>query len=211
MPKNSYYGGPVSDHYDGERFFYPGGPRDKSLGELWRMIRDARREGTPWPANPPVLPCPKPPARVDGGAVLATLVGHSTFLIQTGGVNLLTDPVWSDRAGPYGLLGPKRATPPALRIEDLPPLDAILLSHNHYDHLDLTTLSRLARTHACEVLTPLGNDSILQAPRFAYRRAGARLGPVCRRWGRSASRWSRRCTGRRVAGATGAWRCGAAS
>ena len=162
LPRNPYYSGPVSDHFDGLRFFPPGGARDKSLAELWRMLRDARKLRAPWPANPPSLPCPAPPERVEGEKTRVTLVGHSTFLVQTRGVNLLTDPVWSDRAGPFGLLGPKRATPPALRLEDLPPLDAILLSHNHYDHLDLATLARLARLRPCPVLTPLGNDAILR-------------------------------------------------
>ncbi len=162
MPQNPYYDGPVSDHFDGLRFFYPGGPADKSLGDLWRMLRDARRLRVPWPENPPTLPCPAPPPRVESDRIRVTLVGHSTFLVQTQGVNLLTDPVWSERAGPFGWLGPKRATPPALSLDDLPPLDAILLSHNHYDHMDLATLKRLARLRPCPVWTPLGNDTILR-------------------------------------------------
>jgi L-ascorbate metabolism protein UlaG (beta-lactamase superfamily) len=159
VARNPYYSGPVSDHFDGLRFYAPGGSRDKSLADLLRMLRNARNERAPWPAARPTLPCPPPPARVEGLRV--TLIGHSTFLIQTEGVNLLTDPVWADRAGPFGLLGPKRVTAPALRIEDLPPLDAILLSHNHYDHMDLATLSQLAKARPCPVLTPLGNDTIL--------------------------------------------------
>jgi len=162
MPRNPYYNGPVSDHFDGLRFFPPGGARDKSLGDLFRFLREARSQRLPWPKNPPTLSCPAPPARVEGATIRATSIGHSTFLVQTEGVNLLTDPVWSEHAGPWGVLGPKRATPPALRIEDLPPLDAILLSHNHYDHMDLPTLSKLARARPCPVLTPLGNDAILK-------------------------------------------------
>lgn len=162
MPRNPYYSGPASDHFDGLRFLSPGGASDKSLAQLWRMIRDARRVGAPWPANPPSLPCPAPPSRVEGERIRVTLVGHSTFLVQTQGVNLLTDPVWSHRAGPFGWLGPKRATPPAFDLDALPPLDAILLSHNHYDHLDLATLAHLARMRPCPVLTPLGNDAILR-------------------------------------------------
>jgi L-ascorbate metabolism protein UlaG (beta-lactamase superfamily) len=160
VARNPYYDGPVSDHFDGLRFYPPGGPRDKRLRDLWRMMREARGLRAPWPKDPPVLPCPAPPPRIEGLRV--TLVGHSTFLVQTQGVNLLTDPVWSDRAGPLGLLGPKRATPPALRLDELPPLDAILLSHNHYDHMDLATLARLARTRPCPVYAPLGNDTILK-------------------------------------------------
>jgi L-ascorbate metabolism protein UlaG (beta-lactamase superfamily) len=187
LPANPYYSGPISDHFDGLRFFPPGGPRDKTSAELWRMLRDGRARRTPWPKDPPTLPCPKPPARVEGEAIRVTFVGHSTFLAQTQGVNLLMDPVWSDRAGPFGLLGPKRATPPALRLEDLPPLDAILLSHNHYDHMDLGTLSRLARERPCPVLTPLGNDSIL-------RKHDARIDARALDWGGVAEAGSLRVT-----------------
>ena len=144
------------------RFFFPGGPPDKTLGELWKMIRDARRLRARWPQSPATLPCPTPPLHVEGKAIRVALVGHSTFLVQTQGVNILTDPVWAERAGPWGVLGPKRATPPALALDDLPPLDAILLSHNHYDHMDLSTLARMARLRPCPVLTPLGNDAILK-------------------------------------------------
>ncbi len=179
MARNSYYSGPVSDHFDGLRFFYPGGAPDKSLAELWRMLRDARRLRAPWPSDPPTLPCPTPPERVEGEAIRVTLVGHSTFLVQTEGVNLLTDPVWATHAGPFGWLGPKRATPPALTIDQLPRLDAILLSHNHYDHMDLATLSALARRRPCPVWTPLGNDAIL-------RRHDARIDARALDWGERA-------------------------
>ena len=169
MARNPYYSGPVSDHFDGLRFFPPGGPRDKSLSELWRMVREGRRLRQPWPERGPTLACPKPPERVAGLRV--TWIGHSTFLIQMEGLNLLTDPIWAERAGPFGRLGPRRVTPPALRLEDLPALDAILLSHNHYDHMDLATLATLAQRRPCPVLTPLGNDTILRKhePRIAAR------------------------------------------
>ncbi len=176
MAKNPYYSGPVSDNFDGERFFYPGGPRDKTRRELWGLLREPRG---PWPKAGPVLPCPPPQQRVEGAAIRATFIGHSTFLIQTQGLNLLTDPVWSSHAGPFGRLGPRRVTPPALAIADLPPLNAILLSHNHYDHMDLATLSRLARLRPCPVLTPLGNDTLL-------RRHDARIDVRPLDWGRSA-------------------------
>ena len=177
MPRNPYYSGPITDHFDGLRFFPPGGARDKSLGDLFKMLRDGRRLRAPWPANPPTLPCPAPPPRVE--ATRVAFIGQATFLIQTQGVNLLTDPVWSERAGPYGRLGPKRATPPALALAELPPLDAILLSHNHYDHMDLATLSKLAQARPCPVLTPLGNDAIL-------RRHDSRIDARALDWGQSA-------------------------
>jgi L-ascorbate metabolism protein UlaG (beta-lactamase superfamily) len=91
------------------------------------------------------------------------------LLIQTAGLNILTDPVWSERASPFTFTGPKRAIDPGIAFEALPPIDVVLLSHNHYDHLDVATLSRLAAAHSPRVITPLGNDSILRAHDPAIR------------------------------------------
>ncbi|MBI4589502.1 MAG: MBL fold metallo-hydrolase, partial [Candidatus Rokubacteria bacterium] len=85
-----------------------------------------------------------------------TWVGHSTLLIQLDGVNLLTDPHWSDRASPVLFAGPRRVTPPGLRFEDLPPIHLVLISHDHYDHLDVATVERLAEVHRPLFLVPLG-------------------------------------------------------
>jgi L-ascorbate metabolism protein UlaG (beta-lactamase superfamily) len=90
------------------------------------------------------------------------MVGHATMLIQIAGLNLLTDPVWSDRASPLAFAGPRRVTAPGIRLEDLPSIDAILLSHNHYDHLDVATLRTLQESHAPLIVTPLGNDVIVR-------------------------------------------------
>jgi L-ascorbate metabolism protein UlaG (beta-lactamase superfamily) len=78
-----------------------------------------------------------------------------------GGINLLTDPIWSERASPVVWAGPRRRRPPGIRFEDLPPIDVVLLSHNHYDHLDLPTLERLAQAHRPQFLVPLGNSPFL--------------------------------------------------
>ena len=85
-----------------------------------------------------------------------TWVGHSTLLLQVDGVNLLTDPHWGPRASPLSLAGPRRLSPPGLAFEDLPPIHLVLISHDHYDHLDLGTVKRLARTHDPLFLVPLG-------------------------------------------------------
>jgi L-ascorbate metabolism protein UlaG (beta-lactamase superfamily) len=104
----------------------------------------------------------RPPARLDG-TLSITFIGHSTFLIQTSYGNLLTDPVYSRRAGPFDLLGPRRVRPPAVRFHDLPPIATVLLSHNHYDHCDLRTLRRLADRFDPSVITPLGNGRLLRS------------------------------------------------
>src|ERR1700712_581552 len=105
MTKNPYYSGPISDHFDGTRFFIPGGLTDKSRGDLWRLMRTPR---APWPeavANPP---SPRPHPRVSGETLRVTSIGHASILIQTRGLNILIDPVWSKRASPFRWFGLKR-------------------------------------------------------------------------------------------------------
>ena len=163
-----YYQGPESDHYDGERFFNPDGDADTAApptggsraGFFWNYLtgNDGR---PPWPASVPVTPS-KPKARVEGGRMVATWVGHATVLVQTNGLNILTDPIWSERASPFGFVGPKRVAAPGVRFEELPKIDVVLLSHNHYDHMDLPTLERLWARDRPLIMTSLGNDAILR-------------------------------------------------
>jgi L-ascorbate metabolism protein UlaG (beta-lactamase superfamily) len=155
---NPYYTGPVSDHFDGVRFFNPDHPdTDRSLRQMlqWKFGEKQAR----WPKSVPGRQV-KPDARVDGLRV--TMVGHATLLIQSGGLNVLTDTLWSDRASPVGFAGPRRVTPPGIAFADLPPIDVVLLSHNHYDHLDIATLRRLHAGHRPLIVTPLGNDTIVR-------------------------------------------------
>lgn len=167
-----YYQGPPSDHFDGARFFNPDGDEDTlrptpatsaqprgRLGFFARYLLG--NDGRPdWPDAVEVAPS-TPPERVGGERMLVTWVGHATLLIQTQGLNILTDPVWSDRAGPLGF-GPRRAAPPGVRFDDLPPIDLVLVSHNHYDHLDLATLRRVWARDRPRIVTSLGNDSIIR-------------------------------------------------
>ena len=150
---------PVSDHCDGERFFNPGKPMDKGLLSLlkWRFTG----ERGPWPAPQPLATTDKPPLRVDGPALRVSWVGHVTVLLQTEGLNILTDPIWSERASPLSWLGPRRVHPPGIRWEDLPPVDIVLVSHNHYDHLDLPTLRRLHERDRPRFIVPLGNERLM--------------------------------------------------
>jgi L-ascorbate metabolism protein UlaG (beta-lactamase superfamily) len=100
---------------------------------------------------------------VAAGEVAATFIGHATYLLQFAGATVLTDPVFSSRAGPFGLLGPKRVCPPALRLGELPRVDVVIISHNHYDHLDLASLRWLARQRRPQFVAPLGLKSWLEA------------------------------------------------
>jgi L-ascorbate metabolism protein UlaG (beta-lactamase superfamily) len=100
---------------------------------------------------------------VDEGRVRVTFVGHATVLIQQDRLNVLTDPVWSTQPSPLPPLGPSRMRPPAIRFEDLPPIDAVFISHNHYDHMDVPTLARLKHAFPrLRVFTGLGNRGVLE-------------------------------------------------
>lgn len=159
---NAYYDGPVSDHFDGEKFFNPGGRGPSGIGRFLRWQFTTRAEA--WPAT---FPAPhavvetKPVATASD--VVITYIGHASFLIQTGGANLLVDPVLADRASPFSFAGPKRVNPPALGFEKLPRIDAVLVTHNHYDHMDMTTLGRIWQRDRPRFVTPLGNDAILRS------------------------------------------------
>ena len=156
---DSYYIGSVSDHYDGERFFNPGEKAaNNGFGALlkWKLAGGA----ADWPDQLAVTPA-KPAARVEGDAMVVTVVGHATLLVQTAGLNILTDPVWSDRVSPVSWAGPKRVRAPGIRFEDLPKIDVVLVSHNHFDHLDLDSLEKLWRRDRPVIVTPLGNAALM--------------------------------------------------
>jgi L-ascorbate metabolism protein UlaG (beta-lactamase superfamily) len=152
------YAGPVSDHFDGTHFFDPdGAPPKQPLDILrWQFGRDRQRHG--WPEWAPSPYADKPPQRVTGEKVRLSFVGHASWLIQTSGLNILIDPVWSMRASPVDWAGPKRHNDPGIAFDALPPIDIVLVSHGHYDHLDTATLSKLAAKFAPRMITPLGND-----------------------------------------------------
>ena len=155
----SYYNGPPSDHFNGKQFFHAGLPStDKSIFELvrWKLSGKPSR----WPASIPARAGLKPDPRVD--SLRITAIGHSSMLIQVGGVNILVDPVWSDRTSPFRSMGPRRHNPPSVAFDDLPPIHAVLVTHNHYDHMDTHTLARLWKTHKPTLISPLGNDVVIR-------------------------------------------------
>jgi L-ascorbate metabolism protein UlaG (beta-lactamase superfamily) len=155
--KNVYIG-PVSDHFDGERFFDPDGAPPKKLRELLRWQFGSGRQRHTWPKWVPSPYADTPPPRVDGDKVRLSFVGHASWLIQTAGLNILIDPVWSARASPFRWAGPKRRNDPGIAFDALPRIDIVLVSHGHYDHLDIATLSNLTAKFQSRVITPLGND-----------------------------------------------------
>jgi L-ascorbate metabolism protein UlaG (beta-lactamase superfamily) len=163
------YAGPVSDHFDGTHFFDPdGSPPKHPLDVLrWQFGRDRQRHQ--WPEWAPSPYADTPPPRVAGDKVRLSFVGHASWLIQTSGLNILVDPVWSQRASPLSWAGPKRHNDPGIAFDALPKIDIALVSHGHYDHLDVATLARLAATFSPRVITPLGNDLTMRSADGAIR------------------------------------------
>lgn len=157
--RNPYYQGPVSDHFDG-LVFSDGRIVSKGLIDVLRW-QTGKREREPFPAAYETPPQDKPPARVDGARIVH--LGHASFLYQIAGLNLLLDPVYSERASPFSFMGPKRVNAPGVAFDDLPTIDVVLITHNHYDHLDIETLARLNRRDRPRMIMPLGNDAIIRA------------------------------------------------
>jgi L-ascorbate metabolism protein UlaG (beta-lactamase superfamily) len=156
------YAGPPSAHFDGARFHNDPEVRELTAVDVVHWWASAKP--TPWPDWVDWAPGSgpsRPPAIVDDDHVRVTWVNHSTALIQMSGVNILTDPVWSARVGPTSWLGPARHHAPGVRFEDLPRIDAVLISHDHYDHMDLPTLERLAARDGPRVISGLGNGRLL--------------------------------------------------
>lgn len=163
-----YYRGEVSDHFDGARFFNPDEGEGEWVGDPTRgnnrgslIARFVTGDGRPeWPESVPIDQV-VPERRIEGDRLVVTWVGHATVLVQTQGLNILTDPIWSDYATPFPPLGPRRVSPPAVAFDDLPPIDLVLVSHNHYDHMDLPTLGRLWERDRPRIVTSLGNETVI--------------------------------------------------
>jgi L-ascorbate metabolism protein UlaG (beta-lactamase superfamily) len=150
---------PISDHCDGERFFNPG-ENARPLGDVLKWMRTRQR--TAWPKRLPLAPHPPPPPAVGRGEAAVTFIGHSTFLIRTASTVILTDPVFTSHAGPFGRMGPRRVRPPAIDPASLPPVDLVLVSHNHYDHLQPSSLRLVAES--ATFVAPLGVARQLSLP-----------------------------------------------
>jgi len=153
--------GVTPPRFDGRRYENPGESASRTMRELLRWQFTAVRR--PWPAWVEQEHAVTLPGAVPTGTLALTFVNHSTFLLQTGGATILTDPVWSDRASPLPFAGPRRVHAPGVPFDRLPRIDIVLVSHNHYDHMDLHTLRRLEARDRPRFVTGTGNAPFLRA------------------------------------------------
>lgn len=190
----SAYQGPPSAHFDGSQFFNPGMPFDKTLGDVLRFHRE--REHGQW-TRVEALDMPAPPASVADGGLRVTFIGHATTLIQVDGQNLLTDPIWSERASAVSFAGPRRYVPPSIDFEDLPRIDIVMISHDHYDHMDLPTLRRLRDQFNPTFVVGLGQSAFLhdagieRTVELDWWQAWP-MPNGCKLWGAQAKHWTGR-------------------
>ena len=160
--QNHYYNGPITDHFDGIYFYNSRDEHTTRVSDLlkWKLFE----KRAVWPEKYASLySAVSPNPSLPQDEITVTMVGHATLLIQMGGLNILTDPIYSERASPFDYIGPKRHNPPGILFEALPKIDVILVTHNHYDHLDLKTLRKLVTRDDPKIYTPLGNDTIIQS------------------------------------------------
>lgn len=153
----------LSDHFDGTVYYNPwSGPVQKSFLDFlkWRLTAAPGD----WPTE--LVANRAQPQLVSAGqaaSIHVTYIGHATTYIQNGQINILTDPHFSERASPLGFIGPKRARKPGVELAQLPGVDFVIISHNHYDHLDLPTLLALEERFHPHFIVPIGNASLLRS------------------------------------------------
>ncbi|KTD22323.1 MBL fold metallo-hydrolase [Legionella israelensis] len=163
--QGGYYTGPVSDHFDGKKFYYPGErekPRSftRDIYNIWTAVFQPL-----WYLPKDVKPYSICPSQIKG--IKISFINHSTVLIQSKKINVLLDPIYSYRASPFSWIGPARAHKPGIHFQNLPKIDVVLISHNHYDHMDVSTLKRLDKALHPLFIVPLGNKIFLK--RFAIK------------------------------------------
>ena len=157
--RNSYVKRPPVPNFDGRVFLNDAG---ETLSPLDRLQGLFQRTGATWPDAGIIYPTRIPQKRLPPHKVEVTYVGHATFLLQIGGKNILTNPMWGDRASSVTFMGPKRLTQPGIKIDDLPPIDYVLISDNQYDHMDSETIKQLITRDWPTFITFYGNDALIK-------------------------------------------------
>lgn len=155
-----YYKGELSDHFDGSRFFDPLNSSPHKFGDFikWKLGSTKAK----WPKWIDIKAASNIQERVYGKELKVTWINHATVLLQTQGLNVLTDPVFSERTSPVKWAGPKRVHSPGISLDKLPPIDVVLVSHDHYDALDVPTLEMLWERDKPRIFAGLGVDAIVR-------------------------------------------------
>lgn len=153
-----YQGQSLADHFASQKFYNPEQKSSQSFLNIFKWL--VTREKNLWPLKVPQRH-PPPLTKLDPHEVRVIYITHATTLIQTANFAILTDPIWSERASPFSWIGPKRVQQPGISISNLPKINLILISHNHYDHLDIPTLLALQRRFNPLIIVPLGNAKLL--------------------------------------------------
>ncbi|HEX4629721.1 MAG TPA: MBL fold metallo-hydrolase [Chthoniobacterales bacterium] len=151
-------------HFDGKRFYNPGAPQAAGFLDVLRWKLTSRGERSPSFVSDVEQSIPA--RRIQGNGLRVTFVNHSTVLLQLSGFNILTDPMWSERASPVSWAGPRRRRKPGVAWENIPPIDVVLVSHNHYDHLDLPTLRLLAARGDSVFIVPARQGELLRSEKI---------------------------------------------
>jgi L-ascorbate metabolism protein UlaG (beta-lactamase superfamily) len=151
-------------HFDGQRYFNYWSQDPKTAAHVFAWMRS--RVPAPWPQTLENPPADAVISRIEGADMRVTMIGHASLLIQIAGLNILTDPVWSKRTSPVQFAGPKRVRAPGLALSELPKIDVVIVSHNHFDHMDLPTLKKLVAVHNPKIITPIGNAKYMRGDRI---------------------------------------------
>lgn len=151
----------LSDHYNGQKFLNPNQSGEPGFWKSMKMVAGLRYKK--WPDSVENNPVPNLNTTIGSDQVAITFVNHATVLIQLPGLNILTDPIWSKRASPVSWSGPKRVREPGIDFDSLPRIDLVIISHNHYDHMDVPTLRKLSQRFSPRMLAPLGDKALLNS------------------------------------------------
>ncbi len=157
------YRGVPSDHFNGKIFYSYGRDPEGELtrGKKWSLFKwifQRPRSNWRWRKNSHV---PQIAERIYGPELVVTFINHASVLIQTEGLNILTDPIWSMRASPFSFAGPRRFREAGVQLSDIPHIDVVLISHNHYDHMDIPTLKKIEAKWNPKIIVGLGNAEYL--------------------------------------------------
>jgi L-ascorbate metabolism protein UlaG (beta-lactamase superfamily) len=157
---------PISDHSDGKKFYNLNHKNEtkQSFSKFLKWLFEINQTRSKWPKHIEIEKYDNPPSIVTNKNDLrVSFVNHASFLIQTNGVNIITDPIYSKRASMFQFLGPQRVSECGVKFKDLPKIDIVIVSHNHYDHLDKDTIYNLWRDHNPLFITPLRNDDLIKS------------------------------------------------